>query len=258
MTWQFSDTPPPALSTVASARDAPQASAAAWLEQQGWQQVWPPALFGPSQRLFFAGPPGQRYLRVYANKTYYILTREARLDPQQLPWLAITWGIDRFPHAAALDVHGRNDRALVILVSFGEKVGSPGLLPNVPRALALFWGETERVGETYTCVTPRYGPAETRLQCKYPHVKYLALRQGSAGRVYTDQVNLVEQFQVQFPEYWAAHQQVPPVVAVSLEASSGKTQSVTSARLYGLSFRPLALDADVLPASAPPVAQTPR
>jgi hypothetical protein len=122
------------------------------------------------------------------------------------------------------------------MVSFGERVGASGLLPSVPRALAFFWGETEQVGTTYTCITPRNGPPDVRLQCRYPHVKYIALRHGEAGSVHTDQVNLLEHFQEQFPDYWQEHHRVPPVVAVSLEASSKKTHSISSARLYSLSF----------------------
>jgi hypothetical protein len=215
---------------------ASQTSANAWLDQQGWQQAWPPTLFGTQQRLWFAGPPQQRYLRVYADKTFYILSRELRLDPQALPWLSLTWGIERFPRHAALDLYGRNDRPLVVMVSFGERLGVGGLLPSVPRSLAFFWGETERVGATYTCIAPRQGPPEARLQCKYPHVKYIALRQGEAGSVHTDRVNLLERFQEQFPDYWQEHHQAPPVVAISIEASSGKTRSISSARLYSLRF----------------------
>lgn len=207
-----------------------QASANAWLEREGWQQVWPPTLFGIQERLWFAGPPDQRYLRLQADKVFYILTREVRIDPQALPWLSITWGVERFAENAALDRYERNDRPLVIMVAFGERVGSGGLLPSVPRTLAFFWGETERVGDNYTCIPPRDGPLEARMQCKYPHVKYLALRQGGAGSVHTDRVNLVEQFQAHFPDV----PQVPPIVALSMEASSVKTQSVSSARLYSL------------------------
>ena len=198
--------------------------------------MWPPSLFGTQQRLFFAGPPAQRYLRVYADKTFYILARQLELDPQALPWLSITWGVERFPVGAALDLNGRNDRPIVVMVSFGERVGASGLLPSVPRALAFFWGETEQVGTTYTCITPRNGPPDVRLQCRYPHVKYIALRHGEAGSVHTDQVNLLEHFQEQFPDYWQEHHRVPQVVAVSIEASSRKTQSISSARLYSLSF----------------------
>ena len=195
-----------------------------------------PSLFGTQQRLFFAGPPAQRYLRVYADKTFYILARQLELDPQALPWLSITWGVERFPAGAALDLNGRNDRPIVVMVSFGERVGPSGLLPSVPRALAFFWGETEQVGTMYTCITPRNGPPDIRLQCRYPHVKYIALRHGEAGSIHTDQVNLLEHFQAHFSDYWQEHHRVPQVVAVSIEASSRKTQSISSARLYSLSF----------------------
>jgi hypothetical protein len=225
-------------------RIAPQAPANTWLDQQGWHQVWPRALFGTKQRLFFAGSPAQRYLRVYTDKTYYILAHPLELDPQVLPWLSITWGVERFPVGAALDLNGRNDRPIVIMVSFGERVGSSGLLPSVPRALAFFWGETEQVGSVYTCITLRNGPPDERLQCRYPHVKYLALRQGEAGSVHTDQVNLLQHFQEQFPDYWQEHHRVPQVVAVSIEASSKKTHSISSARLYSLSFSTAAETSD--------------
>jgi len=235
-TLRFSDVSPTATLIVGPERAAPQALANTWLDQQGWQQVWPVTLFGTQQRLFFAGSPAQRYLRVYADKTFYILARQLELDPQALPWLSITWGVERFPTGAALDLSGRNDRPIVIMVSFGERVGPSGLLPSVPRALAFFWGETEQVGTTYTCITPRNGPADVRLQCRYPHVKYIALRHGEAGSVHTDQVNLLKHFQEQFPDYWQEHYRVPQVVAVSIEASSKKTHSISSARLYSLSF----------------------
>src|SRR5207247_9740713 len=104
------------------------------------------------------------------------------------------------------------------------------------RHLAFFWGETEQVGTTYTCITLRNGPPDVRLQCRYPHVKYIALRHGEAGSVHTDQVNLLEHFQEQFPDYWQEHRRVPQVVAVSIEASSKKTHSISSARLYSVSF----------------------
>src|SRR5216684_1346051 len=75
-TLRFSDVPPTATLISSPERAAPQAPANAWLDQQGWQQVWPLTLFGTQQRLFFAGSPAQRYLRVYADKTYYILARQ--------------------------------------------------------------------------------------------------------------------------------------------------------------------------------------
>ena len=167
-TYAFPTSPSTATLISSPERAAPQAPANAWLDQQSWQQVWPPSLFGTQQRLFFAGPPAQRYLRVYADKTFYILARQLELDPQALPWLSITWGVERFPVGAALDLNGRNDRPIVIMVSFGERVGASGLLPSVPRALAFFWGETEQVGTTYTCITPRNGPPDVRLQCQIP------------------------------------------------------------------------------------------
>jgi hypothetical protein len=194
-------------------------------------------LFGKGIELAFAGPPTQRYLRVSADEAYAVWSRRLSVEPQHLPILDITWAVERFPHEAALDRAGRNDRAIAVVVSFGPEVRSGGLQPNVPRGLALFWGETETVGATYTCIPPRQGPADERLQCVYPHVKYIALRQGGAGAVQTDSVNLLELFQQQFPDYWQAHQQAPPVVGVSFEARSDRTQSRAVARLYALVFR---------------------
>src|SRR5215470_9997762 len=75
-TLRFSDVPPTATRISSPERTAPQVPANTWLDQQGWQQVWPLALFGTQQRLFFAGSPAQRYLRVYADKTFYILARQ--------------------------------------------------------------------------------------------------------------------------------------------------------------------------------------
>jgi len=217
--------------------EAPTASANSWLTRHGWKQIWPLHLFGAGTPLFFAGPLTQRYLQLSADDTYYIWTRQIDVDPYEHPVLELTWGIERFLQGAALDGNDRTDRALVVLVSFGPKVPSPGLIPSVPRGLAFFWGETETVGALYTCVTPKNGPADVRMQCRYPHVKYIALRRGEAGSVHTDQVNLLEYFQQQFPEYWQQSQRVPSVVAVSFEVRSDRTHTVTSARLYSISFR---------------------
>jgi hypothetical protein len=68
-------------------------------------------------------------------------------------------------------------------------------------------------------------------------VKYIALRRGATGRIHTDHANLLEYFQQQFSEYWQQYQRVPPIVAVSFEVRSDRTHTVTSARLYSLSFR---------------------
>src|SRR5262245_20858504 len=71
-TLRFSDVPSTTATLISSPElAAPQAPANAWLDQQGWQQVWPVPLFGTRQRLFFAGAPAQRYLRIYADKTSY-------------------------------------------------------------------------------------------------------------------------------------------------------------------------------------------
>jgi hypothetical protein len=217
--------------------EAPAVSANSWLMRNGWKQIWPLRLLGAGTPLFFAGPPTQRYLRLSADDDYYIWTRQIDVDPHEHPVLELTWGIERFPQGAALDVNDRTDRPLVVLVSFGPKVPAPGLIPSVPRGLAFFWGETETVGALYTCITPKNGPTDVRMQCRYPHVKYIALRRGAAGSVHTDQVNLLEYFQQQFPEYWQQYQRVPPVVAVSFEVRSDRTHTVTSARLYSISFR---------------------
>ena len=216
--------------------DSPMTSAVDWLEHGGWKLLWPLGPINKQYQPFFAGPSTQRYLRLNADDTFYIWGRRVNIDPHQFPSLAITWGVERFPQEAALDSYGRNDRPIVVTVSFGPKVSSPGLLPNVPRALAFFWGETETVGASYTCVTPQQGPTEKRMQCTYPHVKYIALRRGEPGRVYTDHVNLVEAFQQHFPDYWQQQQHVPSVVGLGFEARSDHTKSLTVARLYAITF----------------------
>ena len=242
---RFSDTLPaqdaPQQATVAvlptSAPEAPMAPANSWLMHHGWKQIWPLRLLGAGTPLFFAGPLTQRYLRLSADDDYYIWTRQIDIEPHDYPVLELTWSIERFPQGAALDINDRTDRPLVVLVSFGPKIPSSGLIPSVPRGLAFFWGETETVGALYTCITPKHGPADVRLQCRYPHVKYIALRRGEAGGVYTDQVNLLEHFRQQFPEYWQQHQRVPSVVAVSFEVRSDRTHTASRARLYSISFR---------------------
>ncbi|MGQ4810108.1 hypothetical protein NKDENANG_03554 [Candidatus Entotheonellaceae bacterium PAL068K] len=212
-----------------------EAPANDWLQRTGWKQVWPYWPFGKRQRLLFAGPPIRRYLRLQADRIYY-WSRRVDIDRHQFPSFSITWGVEQFPHDAALDVYGRTDHSIAILVSFGSKVSSPGLLPDVPRTLAFFWGATETVGALYTCITPRHGPADRPLQCKYPHIKYIALRRGGTGSVHTDRVNLVESFQQYFPTYWQQNRRVPPVGGVSFEARTNKTRSRSSARLYTITF----------------------
>lgn len=224
------------LSARSSEQERPMSPADAWLKRNGWKRVWPKWPFGTAQKLTFAGTAEQRYLRLEADQTYYIWSRPFDLDPHQLPFLSITWGVDRFPDNAALDIKGRNDRPIVVMVSFGPKVLSPGPRPDVPRALAFFWGEDDKVGNNYTCIPPRNGPEDVRMQCTYPHVKYIALRRANPGRVQTDQVNLVDAFRQHFPDYQKQHQRVPPIVAVSFEARSDRTESRSLARLYSLAF----------------------
>ena len=244
---RFSDTPAPpqlvsqphrlqVLNTPASMPDAPAALAESWLEKQGWKQIWPRWGLGDASQPMFVGPSAQRYLRLAADKAYYIWSHRVKLDPNRLRFLNITWGIERFPQQAALDVLGRNDRPIVVMVSFGDKLRSPGLRPNVPRALAFFWDETATVGASYTCIKPRLGDADVRMQCTYPHIKYIALRRGGANTVHTDHVDLVAHFRRHFPDYWQQHQRVPPIVAVSFEARSDRTASRSTARLYELAF----------------------
>ena len=139
---------------------------------------------------------------------------------------------------------GVSDQGLTEILAVAEHVNSMAavaegfrLRPDVPRGLAFFWGETETVGTTYTCIPPRQGLTGDRLQCVYPHIKYIALRRGAAGTVQTDHVNLLEVFQQQFPDYWQEHHQVPPVVGVSFEARSDRTASLTIARLYSVTFQ---------------------
>jgi hypothetical protein len=192
---------------------------------------------GKNQPLVFAGPKEARYLRLDANDAHYIWTKRLEIDVQKWPLLEITWGVEQFSEGAALDVHGRSDRPLAIIVSFGEKLrGTNPFFPSVPRGLAFFWGETETVGQSYTCIQPRIGPEDVRMQCRYPHVHYIALRRSNAGAIYMERVDLVEHFQRYFPEYWYIHQRIPPVVGISFEAGTIKTKTFSQSRLYALTF----------------------
>lgn len=218
-------------------RPIAEAPALVWLKQQGWRKVWPRFGMGKDQPLVFAGPKEARYLRLDADDVYYIWTKPVDIDARQWPILEITWGMERFAEGAALDVHGRSDRPLVIIVSFGKKLaGTNRLFPSVPRGLAFFWGETETVGQSYTCIQPRIGPEDVRMQCRYPHVHYIALRRNHAGSVHTEQVNLVAHFQRYFPKYWKMHRHIPPIVGISFEAGTTKTHSFSQSRLYALTF----------------------
>lgn len=60
---RFTDMPLQPLPSAAEAV-APEAPAAAWLRQQGWERVWPLGVEGRESQVTFAGPPGQRFLRL--------------------------------------------------------------------------------------------------------------------------------------------------------------------------------------------------
>ena len=231
-TVRFSDMPE-VVASAANVTEAPTVSANRWLRKNGWKQVWPIVLIGKGKPLDFAGPSQNRYLRVAADETFFIWGSEVDLDPHEYPVLELVWGIEAFPSDAAMDLYERNDRAIVVQVLFGEELPTAGY-PDLPRMLAFFWGETETVGDIYTCVAPREGPADVRIMCLYPHVKYIALRSGDEGGVFTDRVNLLEHFREQFPDYWREHQRAPAIVGLSFEAQSGHTKSRSSARLYSI------------------------
>lgn len=232
-TVRFSDMPDTGVSATANGAEAPVVSANRWLRKNGWEQVWPIVLVGKGKPLDFAGPSQNRFLRVAANKSFFIWGSEVDLDPQEYPILELVWGIEAFPRDAAMDLYERNDRAIVVQVLFGAELPTAGY-PDLPRMLAFFWGETETIGNSYTCIPPRKGPADVRIMCIYPHVKYIALRSGDEGRVFTDRVNLLDHFREQFPDYWREHERAPAIVGLSFEAQSGHTRSRSSARLYSI------------------------
>lgn len=235
-TVRFSDMPDVDVS-AANRAEAPVVSANKWLRKNGWKQVWPIVLVGKGKPLNFAGPSQNRFLRVAADRTFFIWGSEVNLDPQEYPVLELVWGMEAFPNGAAMDLYKRNDRALVVQVLFGDKLTTTGF-PDLPRILAFFWGETETIGTSYTCIPPREGPADARLMCTYPHVKYIALRSGGEGSVFTDRVHLLDFFREQFPNYWREHQRAPAIVGLSFEAQSGHTKSRSSARLYSIRLLP--------------------
>lgn len=247
-TIRFTDMPE-ADTRITDEAKAPDVSANRWLLKNGWEQVWPIVLIGKGKPLDFAGPPQNRYLRVAANESFFIWGREVNLDPQEFPVLELVWGVEAFPEGAAMDAYKRNDRAIVVQVLFGDKLPTSGH-PDLPRMLAYFWGETETVGDNYTCGQPREGPDDARIMCTYPHVKYIALRSGGEGGVFTDRVNLLEHFREQFPEYWSKHEEAPTIVGLSFEAQAGYTKSHSSARLYSIRLLSGLEEAALNPATA--------
>ena len=232
-TVRFADTPVTSVNEGDEGGEAPTISANKWLRKNGWEQVWPIPLIGKGKPLNFAGPSQNRFLRITADKSFFIWGSEVNLDPQELPILELVWGIEVFPDGAAMDRYKRHDRPIVIQVLLGDKLSTFGR-PNLPRMLAFFWGETETIGDTYTCIPPVDVHTDERMMCIYPHIKYIALRNGSEGGVFTDRVNLLDHFHEQFPEYWNEHQQVPTIVGLSFETHSKHTKSLSSARLYSI------------------------
>jgi hypothetical protein len=205
-----------------------------WFKQHGWKGAYPP-FAGTNERFWFAGPPGQRYLRIHAQNDYFIFVHQ--LDPpvnlQAHPIFEIVWAVDTFPQNASMGVYNRHDRAVVVVLSFGDKVS--GNLKNVPRGLALYWGETDEVGRSYTCMTPEGAPSDHQQACTYPHVKYIPLQRGAGGKVQLNRVNLVEMFAAHFPDYVQQHG-MPPMTAISIESRSDLTQSTAAARLYSIAL----------------------
>lgn len=235
-TLRFSDMPD-MDGSADDGEEPPMVSAHDWLHENGWEQVWPFVLIGKGKPLDFVGPSHDRFLRIASNKTLFIWGSEVNLDPHEFPILELSWGIDAFPNGAAMDLYKRNDRAIVVQVLFGEKLPTKGF-PDLPRMLSFFWGETETVGNTYTCIPPREGPDDELLMCIYPHIKYIALRSGDEGSVVIDRVNLLDHFREQFPDYWQEHQRVPTIVGLSFEVQSGFTKSYSVARLYSIRLLP--------------------
>ena len=232
-TVRFSDMPE-VDSRVAGEAEAPTVSANRWLRKKGWEQVWPVVLIGKGKPLDFAGPPENRFLRVAANDTFFIWGKEVKLDPQQFPVLELVWGVEAFADGAAMDLYERNDRAIVVQVLFGDKLPTSGL-PDLAAHAGVLLGAKRRPSATTTPVcSPERGP-QTHGSCAVTRtVKYLALRSGGEGRVFTDRVNLLKDFREQFPEYWREHRQAPSIVGLSFEAQSAYTKSRTSARLYSI------------------------
>ncbi len=224
------------LKSPAPTPDLPTQPAIDWLKRNEWKLVWPRLGLGKHQELLFGGPAEQRYLRLDAEGTFYIWTRAIQVDPKKRPVLEITWGMDQFPQKASLERYQHNDQPMALIISFGPKIPDDRFFPDVPRGLAYFWDETSTVGKNYTCIPAIDGPKDKKLQCIYPHIQYIALRNGEAGTRHTETVNLVDHFKKYFPDYWAQHQTVPPIVGVSIEVRSNETDTTSHARLYALSF----------------------
>jgi hypothetical protein len=212
----------------------PQKNVKKWFKQHSFKGAYPP-FAGTNGRFWFAGPSSQRYLRVQAQDDYFVFAHQLDppVNPQDHPIFEIVWAVDTFPQKASMGVYKRQDRAIVVVISFGDKVS--GNLKNVPRGLAYYWGENDEVGRSYTCIVPAGAPAGHQQACTYPHVKYIPLQRGDSGRVKRSRVNLVEAFTAHFPDYVPQHG-MPPITALSIESRSDLTQSTAAARLYSVAL----------------------
>jgi Protein of unknown function (DUF3047) len=238
---RFSDEPnaplilPQQLSKAESGNEInPQKKVKNWFKQHGWKGAYPP-FAGTNERFWFAGPPGQRYLRIHAQNDFFIFVHQLDhpVNLQTHPIFEIVWAVDTFPQNASMGVYNRHDRAVVVVISFGDKVS--GNLKNVPRGLAFYWGENDEVGRSYTCIAPAGAPSGHQQACTYPHVKYIPLQQGDGGKVKYNRINLVETFTTHFFDYVQQHG-MPPMTAISIESRSDLTHSTASARLYSITL----------------------
>src|SRR5262249_45795840 len=107
-----------------------------------------------SLQVTFAGPPAQRYLRLTADKAFTIWAHRLTVDPQQYPILALTWAVERFPSGAALDLPGRNDRAVAVVVSLGPTVRSGVCAPICPAAWLFSGGKPKHPGRPIPVFRP--------------------------------------------------------------------------------------------------------
>ena len=238
---RFSDEPnaplilPQQISNSGSGNEInPQKKVKKWFNQHGLKGAYP--LFaGTNDRFWFAGPPGQRYLRIHAQNDYFIFVHQLDqpVNLQAHPIFEIVWAVDTFPQNASMGVYNRHDRAVVVVLSFGDKVS--GNWKNVPRGLAFYWSENDEVGRSYTCITPEGAPSGHQQACTYPHVKYIPLQRGDGGQVKHNRVNLAEMFAAHFPDYVQQHG-MPPMTAISIESRSDLTQSTAAARLYSIAL----------------------
>ena len=240
---RFSDEPQAALLRPDQIQPAtnhnevnPQKKVNEWFSQNDFKGAYP--MWAKADgRFWFAGPPGQRYLRVQAQDAYFIFVKQLdqpiHLNERSI--LEIVWAVDTFPDDASMGVYNRQDRAVVVVISFGDKVR--GNWKNVPRGLAFYWNESDTIGQSYTCIKPEGGPPGHQQACTYPHVKYIPLQKGHPKHVKRDRVNLTDAFKTHFRDY-TQQNGLPPITAISIESRSDLTESTAASRLYSIAFHP--------------------